>query len=74
MNPEWATPTSAAQQDFASQKRLLAQLISAMLDLSGRIADSESRAEERRLQSEFDNTKAITIALSSLLKAEGIGS
>lgn len=70
--PEWRTPSGAVAADFGSQKRLQAAIICAMLDLSARKSCAETRAQERKLQVEFDDLKSVGVLLASLLKAEGL--
>lgn len=74
MSAEWTSPQDAAAADFASLKRVQAGLVYALLDLNERIRMEENRATERKLKEEFARVQAITIPLSSLLKAEGVGS
>jgi hypothetical protein len=69
---EWVNPKDAASADVASQKRLMAVIICAILDLTNQISECETRMSERKMQVDLDNLRAAGIFLSSLLKSEGV--
>jgi hypothetical protein len=67
----WGSPSEAAAADFASQKRLQAQIVCAMLSVMDEKHATQDRSTERRLKEQFDDLYRTGIVLASLLKAEG---